>query len=257
LGGRVEAPRQCLPGVARQRVPRIIHKVIIVDDMKLPQLLPAMEQAVGSFRDMNPHYELRLYSGGDCTKYIKRHYDEDVLNAFRVLRPYSYKCDLFRYLVLLQEGGFYSDMRQVCLRPLDEAFSSDFEWFSALDRLYMHTAFLASVPGHPWLQRAVDAVLRNVALRRYGDSPLDPTGPGVLGSACVLAEKRPRWLLGELRDGFVTSHRGERVVLGKYRRPCGRAYAAAEWGAEDGGGNSYNRLWHAREVYCCRPADRL
>merc|ERR1712008_630855 len=113
--------------------------------------------------------------------------------------------------------------RQVCLQPFDRIFPQDMEWFSVLDRLYMHTAFIASVPGHPWLARAVDVVLENVRQQHYGNSPLDPTGPGTLGVACNLFEKGPSWLLGELAGEHVLSHEGERIILKKIPETRGRS----------------------------------
>mmetsp|Transcript_29970 Transcript_29970/g.79791 ORF Transcript_29970/g.79791 Transcript_29970/m.79791 type:complete len:237 (-) Transcript_29970:33-743(-) len=225
-------------------------RVLILDGMAWPSDLdPQMSNALDSFKDLNPGYTLKLYSGSDCADYIARHFGDEYLRAFHALRPYTYKCDFFRYLVLLREGGYYSDMRQVCLMPFDDAFPDDMGWFSAIDDLYMHTAFIAAVPGHPWIERAVRRVLENIRMRSHGDTALDPTGPGAFGVACDLREKRPEWLLGELLNGYIVSHAGDKVLLAKYSKPSGDLFGAGEWGAADGGGNNYNDFWNARTVY--------
>lgn len=246
--------------ISRQRaswtrpIPKVIHKVILVDGMGMPTLSESMGNAVRSFEQLNSHYQLRIYSGTDCSAYIRQHFDNEVLHAFEALRPYAYKCDLFRYLVLLREGGFYSDMRQVCLQPLDQVFPPDMTWFSAIDDPpYMHNAFLASVPGHPWLKRAVKVVLQNIRGHHYGDCPLDPSGPGALGRACDLEELGPTCLIGEHHieggDGYILNHLGDKFIMTKYRKHNGEKYLPGEWGIEDGGGQNYNDLWLARRVY--------
>lgn len=237
------------PSGSRAGVPKIIHKVLIVDGMGMPSLAPPLKAALQSFQGLNPGHTLRVYSGADCVEYLERHFGPRELSAFHALKPYTYKCDLFRFLVLLREGGYYSDMRQVCLNPFDKLFPNSMEWFSALDELYMHTAFIASVAGHPWLEKVVGRVLDNVEHRFYGESSVDPTGPGAFGLACDLTEKTERWLLGDSRSGCIVSHLGEPVARLKYRKASGEEYGAGEWGKADGGGNNYNDFWHARDVY--------
>lgn len=253
-----ERPDAADAAAGAAEMPRVIHKVFIVDGMGTPALTESMQDAVDSFRRLNPDFRLILYSGSDCAAYIREHFGPDVLGAFHALRPYAYKCDLFRYLVLLREGGYYSDMRQVCLRPLEEVLPAGTQWFSALDGPctgpYMSNSFLASVPGHPWLEAAVGLVLDNVKRRHYGVCSLDPTGPGAFYRACDFSLRRPTWLIGEHRiedgDGYIVGPGEERFILTKYRRESdGRAFGAGEWGAHEGGGQNYNDLWDSGTVY--------
>jgi len=100
-------------------IPKVIHKVIIVDDGKIPTFPDGMKKSLETFYRINPGYKVKLYSGDDCIDYIKRYYDEEILEAFNTIKPYSYKCDLMRHLILYNEGGWYSDIRQVCLESLE------------------------------------------------------------------------------------------------------------------------------------------
>ena len=92
-------------------IPDVIHKVIIVDEGKLPALPHEMKMAIETFYRMNPGYKVNLFSGNDCVKYIKTHFDDRILKAYEKLKPYSYKCDLMRHLILYNEGGWYTDAR--------------------------------------------------------------------------------------------------------------------------------------------------
>ena len=56
-----------------KKIPRVIHKIIILDDMKTPEFDDSMKLAIQSFKTHNPDYEMRIYNGEDCIEYIKKH----------------------------------------------------------------------------------------------------------------------------------------------------------------------------------------
>ena len=148
------------------QIPKVIHKVIIVDGFDIPNTVPFQTAAIDSFK--LPGYTTKIYSGNDCIKYIKKHYDEKILAMFNKVKPYSYKCDLFRYLVLYQEGGWYSDMRQVCLENIDSLNSTNHEFYCSVDappnERCMYTAFIGSIAGHPILKKTFEQQHQTLAL---------------------------------------------------------------------------------------------
>ena len=81
-------------------IPKIIHKVIIVDEGKMPQIPSGMNKAIETWYRLNPGYKVKLYSGESCVNYIKRHFDDEILEAYNSLKPYAYKSDLMRQLFL-------------------------------------------------------------------------------------------------------------------------------------------------------------
>lgn len=87
-------------------IPELIHKVLITDDGELPKLPEGMKRAFETWYRMNPGYRIKIYSGNDCIDYIKKHFDEKVLNVYNTLKPYAFKSDLMRQLILYKEGGW-------------------------------------------------------------------------------------------------------------------------------------------------------
>ena len=149
-------------------IPRVLHKVIVVDGGGIPSLSTPAQEALASFSELNPEYEMRVYGGRDCENYIIKHYGEKELDAFRSLVPYSFKVDLFKFLVLYNEGGVYSDFRQVCLKPFREYIPTYAKWFSSTDGGSKHHGgmachFLAAAPGQPTFRTAIDMIIANVA----------------------------------------------------------------------------------------------
>lgn len=226
-------------------IPRVLHKVIIIDGGDIPSLTPVAQDALDSFSRLNPEYEMRIYGGKDCEKYIIKHYGDKELHAFRTLIPYAYKADLFRYLVLYNEGGVYSDFRQMCLRPFKEYIPADAKWFSTIDGGSKHHGgmqchFLAAAPGQPTFRTAIDMIIDNVARRNYGCCNLGPTGPCLLGKAFRATPPFGPMYVGEFRVPSLemVDHTGQGgLIVHKYPKPTG----TDAWGKEDG--NNYCELY--------------
>jgi mannosyltransferase OCH1-like enzyme len=171
-------------------VPKRINQVIIVDDMEIPANLPTgFVNAMDSFKTMNPGYEYKLYSGNDCRDYIKKHYGDHHLGLFDKLIPYAFKCDLFRILLILREGGWYCDARQVCLKPLDVLASTCQEFYAVLSKRpttdCMANAFIGATPNHPILKKTLDLIEWNIEHEHYGIDCIYPTGPGALFQGAI------------------------------------------------------------------------
>ena len=66
--------------------------------------------------------QIRYFNLNLCREYIMEYYHPVFLRAFDCIEAFSGKVNLFRMLVVYAEGGWYSDWKQVCLKPnlLDE-----------------------------------------------------------------------------------------------------------------------------------------
>jgi mannosyltransferase OCH1-like enzyme len=234
-------------------IPKVIHKVCLVDSFKLPELPAGIQQSIQTFRDLNPEYTLKIYSGDDCVQYIKDHFDEKTLKAFHKVKPYSYKCDLFRFLVLYNEGGWYSDLRQICLCPIDKLTSSNHEFYVAIDappnQLCMYTAFIGSIKGHPILKKTIEYVIWNIEHEHYGLDCLYPTGPGAFmtGAIDYIRRHPEKCCVGAHVIGNDTK---EFVIFGKnIAVQCKYNNARGSDNSDLKGSNSYGSMWVNNEVY--------
>ena len=243
-----------------KKIPRVIHKIIILDDMKTPEFDDSMKSAIQSFKTHNPDYEIRIYNGEDCIEYIKKHYSDRELNSFMSLGSFAYKADFMRMLILYNEGGIYSDMRQVCLIAFDDYFPEELEWYTPRDRPgcplnsnRMAMSIILSVPKNQWFKNAIDLINDNVKNKYYGGCPLCPTGPCLFGKAIDMSPPTTKvnhiGFFGMARDDhceYCFSNRGEKLILNKYKKPNNQPYQGGEW---VGKGNNYNVVWYTKNVY--------
>jgi hypothetical protein len=233
-------------------IPKVIHKVLIVDDGKLPELPDGMKKALETWYRMNPGYKIKMYSGDDCVSYIKEHYDEEILEAYQSLKPYSYKCDLMRHLIMLQEGGWYSDIRQVCIQSVETLEKVGKEYYMSVDcppnQMCMYTAFIGSVPKHPISKKMVDLLLWNVKQRHYGLDCLYPTGPGAYMNASIdyVRAYPEKCMIGQHTSEEYVEFGGIKFVKCKYNNARGADNTDLK------GTNDYGDMWRKRDVYSSR-----
>lgn len=69
----------------------------------------------------NPDYRYTLLGTDGSNRFVKTHFANEprVLNSHFGLRNHGPRSDLMRYVLMLAEGGVYSDTDVTCLRPVD------------------------------------------------------------------------------------------------------------------------------------------
>ena len=230
-------------------IPKVIHKIIIVDDGKMPKLSNGMKTALETFYRMNPGYKIKLYSGNDCVNYIKLYFDDKVLKTYNAIKPYAFKCDFMRQLILFNEGGWYSDIRQVCLEPIDKLNAISKEYYTCMDSEInpncMYNAFIGSIPHHPISSKMIDLIIWNVSHKHYGLDCLYVTGPGAYMNACI----------------DYIRHNGNMCCIGKHTMDeyikfgdikfmkCKYNDARGADNSDLSGTNDYGDMWRKRNVY--------
>jgi mannosyltransferase OCH1-like enzyme len=85
-------------------------------DKQLPR--PAAE-ARTSWIQMNPNYEYNFMDDAEIEDYILNNWDKDTYQFFKVLPIGVMKADLWRYLIIADKGGIYSDIDTLCCLPID------------------------------------------------------------------------------------------------------------------------------------------
>jgi len=230
-------------------IPRVIHKIIIVDGNEMPSLPDGIKNAIESFRTLNEGYTIKMYSGNDCINYIKEHFTEDILLAYNSLRPYSYKCDFMRHLLLYNEGGWYSDIRQICLQPLSILEKTNKGYITSLDtppnERCMYTAFIGSVPKHTISKNMIDLLMLNIRQRHYGIDCLYPTGPGAYMTASIDYIRRypMKCVVGQHTSDEYIRFGDMNFIKCKYNNARGADNSDIK------GGNDYGVMWSKRQVY--------
>jgi mannosyltransferase OCH1-like enzyme len=150
---------------------------------KLP---PLMAQTIFEIKRLNPKFNHYLFDDNDCREFIKTHFKPDVLNAYDRLIPGAYKADLWRLCILFIKGGIYLDIKLACINGFKLIELTEEEHF-VKDRPSnsIYNALMACLPGNIFLFKCIIQIVENVKNNFYGECPLSPTGPKMIGSVIV------------------------------------------------------------------------
>ena len=203
-------------------IPKIIHQTL-PDKFSMPDLF---RENVESLQSMNPGWTHVLYDNQDVEDFISSHYAREIRDAYLSINPLygAARADLFRYLVVLKEGGVYLDIKSGCSVPLDTIIRPGDEcllsrWNNGPGEMYegfgmfphegvpqeFQNWHLFYKPDHPYLAATVDSVLENLQnyrLLRHGIGKmgvLRTTGPFVYTKVIerVWDERRHRMINAE------------------------------------------------------------
>ena len=159
-------------------IPLKIYQTWYTKDLPLK-----MKERVESLKQTNPRFEHYLFDDNDCREFIKDNFDIDVLNAYDSLIPGAYKADLWRLCVLYVNGGIYMDIKLKCINGFKLIELTEANHY-VKDRhlpLTIYNALLVSEKNNPFLWKAICKIVFNVQNKFYGEDPLHPTGPLMLG----------------------------------------------------------------------------
>ena len=192
-----------------------------------------------SWKVYNPSYEIRYFNLNSCRSYLQRYFHPVMLRAFDCIEAFAGKADLFRYLVVYREGGFYSDWKQECMTDhlLHRLSTNNVTFVAAKDGAgglsyqkfnSIQNSFIGATPQHPILATAIRIILKNIHGRAdidkamtVHDSPYEMTSTIPLGRAfrlidpplnvpggAVLIDFKPAWGLRFFwRDEIVIVHK--------------------------------------------------
>ena len=176
-------------------IPRVIHQT---HEVPFEMLAEQYKRNTRRFLRENPTFEYRYYSAAQCEAFILTRYGAEMLAVYRAINP-AYgpaRADLFRYLLMYEEGGVYLDMKSGPSAPLTETIRHTDEFLlsnwceGACGRThwesFVRTGFgeyqqwwIACRPKHPFLRAVIDRCVRNI--REYVYDASDRTTFGKLG----------------------------------------------------------------------------
>jgi mannosyltransferase OCH1-like enzyme len=206
-----------------------------------------MKERVDFLKAHNPEFEHCLFDDNDCREFIKHHYASHVLRAYDNLIPGAYKADLWRLCVLYKNGGIYMDIKLNCINGFKLIELTETEHF-VLDRLpplTIYNALLVCKPGNPFLWRAICRIVANVQYKIYGNSPLAPTGPVLLGNIILRNQLKLNTDLAHHIHGGYVLYKGHFVIstdYPEYNNERKNTYKNTNL-------KRYNELWNERRIY--------
>jgi mannosyltransferase OCH1-like enzyme len=202
--------------------------------------LPAkMRERVESLKSRHPRFEHYLYNDNDCREFIQSHFRSEVLEAYDKLIPGAYKADLWRLCVLFIHGGIYLDIKLNCTNGFHLIELTETEHY-VIDRPpnSIYNGLLCCRQGNPFLFMAIHKIVQNVKNRYYGNTPLYPTGPNMLGKLILNKNIKLNTDMIHYDGGGYLIYKNRFVLSTDY----------PEYNSEKND-NHYSVLWEKKQIY--------
>lgn len=157
-------------GLKRNTIPKIIHQTYY-EDLSSDRFVH-MVRLQNTWK--NSGWDYRFYDDSDMRNYIINNFPSRVLDAFDAIIPGAFKADLFRYLVLMKDGGIYVDSDVVLNANLNLFVTPHLSFFVPVDIVTDYAkpgsfcawnGLMGSAPGHPFLIKATEMTLTNILNR--------------------------------------------------------------------------------------------
>jgi len=150
-------------------VPRIVHQTWFEPVTK--EKYPNMSRLIESWERSGWTYN--FWSDEKAAAFLSTHFPPEVREAYDAVLPGAFKADLFRYCVLLIQGGVYADMDVLLESNLDAVVSGDVGFMVPMDspgtkigrRSCLWNGLMAVAPGHPFLAKTIEFVVNNIRNR--------------------------------------------------------------------------------------------
>jgi len=130
----------------------------------------------------NPDYAYKLVGLPGADEILAKYYndDSDIKTTFNRLRNTGIKSDLLRYMILYNEGGVYTDIDTVALKPIDKWVPEKYRdqvrvliglefdqgdgggWVDIFHEVQFCQWTIAAAPGHPLLKNMLDHGLKRL-----------------------------------------------------------------------------------------------
>ncbi len=241
-----------------------VSQIFLSDDKEeFPKFI---RKTSSSIKRIYSDHSYKLYGKEELRDFIKDNYESEVLWAYDVLRPFSYKSDLGRFCLLYKLGGWYFDIAVECLLRVDIENEFDMLCFRDEQRHSLTSWAVAggiiwSKPGNEIMSTAINLIVKNCKEHWYGRTPLCPTGPSLFGEAIATKNRDKNLIFGYLDRPMIPFTKRnfpyfKKIVKAKFRLPSHKKFALLKPAAGGDlksigakGSNNYNDFWHTKSVY--------
>ena len=174
----------------KQKIPYNIYQIFIQTN-KVPE---SMYNITREWIKINPEYNYNFFSGDRITKFI----EEDIYKDFNFTKEEFKECynninsaagkaDLFRLLLIYDQGGCYFDMDTQPIKPLKNFILEDDEVVSGIgQRNDIHQWGLIYVKNHILIKKTLELAIDNIKNNNFigGHNSLEyMTGPPCMNKA--------------------------------------------------------------------------
>ena len=143
-----------------------------------------MYKSIQTIFDYNPNINYTLWTNDKIITLINEDTEfENLLNAYKTIKPYAFKSDLFRLYVLYKNGGVYIDIDFICKHNIYELCNNkELVLCKDIGNNAIYNGFIFSKKGNLFLKYCIEECIKNIMNKKM-DGDLSITGPVCIGNS--------------------------------------------------------------------------
>ena len=198
------------------KIPKVCYQTWVTKDHT--KLTNITLEVLAENKRLNPDIDFQLWDDNDVIDFIKREFPGEVYESFITINPKygAARADFFRYCVLYKYGGLYMDIKSHfriknifgdIIQPEDECvldLRKGLETYRLLWNYWTYEQWvLAFAPGHPYLRRMIERMVRSI--KEKVATPVAPTdeGPAWAAKYQVMRVTGPDALAVAIHDAVI------------------------------------------------------
>lgn len=231
------------------KIPKIIHKIFIQHSGTLPEF-PIKDKYINdahqSWVKTNPEYTIKYWCLNDIRTYLIKNHPREYIDTFDCIQAYAGKTDFFRYIIVHDMGGWYSDWKQSCL--VESALNymatnrNDIFFWDFAGSYKVQNNFFGACKFNKLLNNIIKQCIIITRNKDYSTGPTYVCGVGLLYKIYKYTNHESYI---EPSNYFISNHlfyNNQKVI----RHKCKKCYKNQYW--KDG--NDYTKLWKSGKYYC-------
>lgn len=158
---------------------------VIVQTFKTQKLPLLTRWQIARVKRRNPQYTYRYFDDAAVDAFVRESFGGEIHRLYRRINVGAAKGDFFRYAYLLKHGGVYLDIDSCVVKRLDDFILPEDDailGWEGNQMFYIQWVLVCS-PGHPFMQRTMEIILRNLQENRYPFNVHHMTGPAAFTEA--------------------------------------------------------------------------
>ena len=108
-----------------------------------------------------PDHKHIIFDDKECIDFLKKNYNQEIVNRFKNLKLGCHKSDLFRYCWLYKNGGVYLDIKIVLLKNLKDIFNDDTKLYTVKSAVKnsIFQGIISTPPNNPIFKNLITKIL--------------------------------------------------------------------------------------------------
>ena len=161
-----------------QKIPKIIYQTWHSPEKKLSK---SARDDLFILKKLNPEYEHKYFLDNEIETFVHENFPGEISECFNKLNLIVCKVDLWRYLILLKNGGIYLDIDSRTNTSFSKLIKKEDDAIITFEHNQGSNIFAQWVlifnKNHPALKKVVEVVIDNIKYDKYPNNVLEMTGP--------------------------------------------------------------------------------